>query len=616
MTLRKLLFMLILLLASSTCLRAGEKAYLHLDNSAYFLGDTLRLSAYVMDTDTKRLTDKSKVLYVEFLSSEGNMVEQRTYPLIKGKCAGDIWLSPLILSGLFEIRAYTRYMQNEGDANYYSQVIPVYEQVANGKYRDLAMRRRYTRNNYKPYSWIVKKKKFLNRNKNYQQTLAVRDDLKPLYVSYTCVDSSLVPFGVVTIKLKGKPNANISLSVVDNDNYMSFLGENVSNFVGGNAVTNEEHPVVQSYNPEQGISLYGRAYEEKFKIGKGNLPIPISFDSLTYNLFGADSNETQKFQTDSSGRFALCLGKVYGNAAVLLKCNNNSTKPQFLSIAYPSLPITRKYSDQELGWQKRVSMNDSLILVRQFGDFKGRKNDFKTSVMHVDVLQQYDRFVECGISDMPNSLFKTGFGLFFLSDIFDLYFDKLWSSVRTISLPGEYPEDNTVPKATALFDFEFDLFKYTDLLIRSDDAICREYSYAKRLADDGVELPAVFQQSRFAGRNSRSGVWSKDSSKPSQICCAVPDLNHEWDKYLLYNGIQGYRYVKISGYSPILPCRQPDYSKSHPEHDYRRTLYWNPDLQLDENGEATIQFYNNGTCKKLHISGEGVSDDGRAIIVK
>ena len=68
---KKNLLTVMLLLASSTCLRAGEKAYLHLDNSAYFLGDTLRLSAYVMDTDTKRLTDKSKVLYVDVVAPEG-----------------------------------------------------------------------------------------------------------------------------------------------------------------------------------------------------------------------------------------------------------------------------------------------------------------------------------------------------------------------------------------------------------------------------------------------------------------------------------------------------------------------------------------------------------------
>ena len=143
---KKNLLTVMLLLASSTCLRAGEKAYLHLDNSAYFLGDTLRLSAYVMDTDSKRLTDKSKVLYVDVVAPEGYVVEKRIYPLVNGRCAGDVYLRPFLLSGLYEIRAYTRYMQNEGQTNYYSQVVPVYEQVKNGQYSNLAIRKREIRN--------------------------------------------------------------------------------------------------------------------------------------------------------------------------------------------------------------------------------------------------------------------------------------------------------------------------------------------------------------------------------------------------------------------------------------------------------------------------------------
>ena len=74
----KIIYILSLFLASFTSLRAGERAYLHLDNSTYFLGDTLRLAAYVMDTDTKKLSDKSKVLYVELLAPERYIVESWT----------------------------------------------------------------------------------------------------------------------------------------------------------------------------------------------------------------------------------------------------------------------------------------------------------------------------------------------------------------------------------------------------------------------------------------------------------------------------------------------------------------------------------------------------------
>lgn len=33
------------------------------------------------------------------------------------------------------------------------------------------------------------------------------------------------------------------------------------------------------------------------------------------------------------------------------------------------------------------------------------------------------------------------------------------------------------------------------------------------------------------------------------------------------------------------------------EVDYRRTLYWNPDIEFDESGENLETFYNNGVCK-------------------
>ena len=40
-----------------------EKVYLHFDNTAYFRGETLWFSAYVVRTDKQRLTDMSRVLY-------------------------------------------------------------------------------------------------------------------------------------------------------------------------------------------------------------------------------------------------------------------------------------------------------------------------------------------------------------------------------------------------------------------------------------------------------------------------------------------------------------------------------------------------------------------------
>ncbi|MBQ6085754.1 MAG: hypothetical protein IJK94_04585, partial [Bacteroidaceae bacterium] len=57
----------------------------------------------------------------------------------------------------------------------------------------------------------------------------------------------------------------------------------------------------------------------------------------------------------------------------------------------------------------------------------------------------------------------------------------------------------------------------------------------------------------------------------------------------------------------------PDYSKqrlAEGQKDYRRTLYWNPNLELDENGEAHVTFYNNSRTTQISVEAEGQASDG------
>ena len=51
-----------------------EKVYLHLDNNAYFFSEKIYFKAYVVRASTLRFTDLSKVLYVELLADDGNLV--------------------------------------------------------------------------------------------------------------------------------------------------------------------------------------------------------------------------------------------------------------------------------------------------------------------------------------------------------------------------------------------------------------------------------------------------------------------------------------------------------------------------------------------------------------
>ena len=65
-----------------------------------------------------------------------------------------------------------------------------------------------------------------------------------------------------------------------------------------------------------------------------------------------------------------------------------------------------------------------------------------------------------------------------------------------------------------------------------------------------------------------------------------------------------------NGYSQVRSFYSPDYSLLPKDEDYRRTLYWNPNVKTDSDGKVTIEFYNNSSCKNIDISAETLTKEG------
>lgn len=73
---------------------------------------------------------------------------------------------------------------------------------------------------------------------------------------------------------------------------------------------------------------------------------------------------------------------------------------------------------------------------------------------------------------------------------------------------------------------------------------------------------------------------------------------------------KGTRRTVIEGYSIPAEFYHPDYSVMPENEDYRRTLYWNPDLHTDADGKVRIEFYNNMTCRKMSVDAQGITPSG------
>jgi len=88
----------------------------------------------------------------------------------------------------------------------------------------------------------------------------------------------------------------------------------------------------------------------------------------------------------------------------------------------------------------------------------------------------------------------------------------------------------------------------------------------------------------------------------------------------LYNDVmhdeykKGMRYTVFQAYSPVKEFYQVNHGNSVPgDVDFRRTLYWNPDVKTDSKGKVSVVFYNNTTCRQMTISAEGINQ-GKCIM--
>lgn len=77
---------------------------------------------------------------------------------------------------------------------------------------------------------------------------------------------------------------------------------------------------------------------------------------------------------------------------------------------------------------------------------------------------------------------------------------------------------------------------------------------------------------------------------------------------------KGLRYTYFEGFKTPQTFISPDYSVLPPEKDFRRTLYWNPNVTTDGEGKAHIEFYNNSTCQQIIVSAECITKDGVPLV--
>ncbi len=243
-----------------------------------------------------------------------------------------------------------------------------------------------------------------------------------------------------------------------------------------------------------------------------------------------------------------------------------------------------------------------------------------------DVYGYYQNHTPNDIFDMENAIeeviikkrFKKEHQIFYeYPDMVVSYF-KEWNHVIDRGCPlmnyyGGYNEDNTVLLSyhlgrMRLSQNENKLREYDSIYIRYAPRYYKPYHmpdtikvYTNLCTREQLEVKDLDPETDHRDLLRCVFSYLKRSESPRRA------------PYMLKDGV---RHTYFEGYSRVANFYNPDYSEcALPDTaDYRRTLYWNPDVWTDHQGRASVSFYNNRKTKHLHIRAEGFTRYGEFIV--
>jgi hypothetical protein len=102
-----------------------EKVYLHLDRPFYYEGDQMFFKAYLNYGNPQLKKELSKVLYVELISQNRDIIIQKKFKIENGLVVGDMFLPDTLKQKKYYIRSYTTWNRNYGPDTYFVKALAI-----------------------------------------------------------------------------------------------------------------------------------------------------------------------------------------------------------------------------------------------------------------------------------------------------------------------------------------------------------------------------------------------------------------------------------------------------------------------------------------------------------
>lgn len=103
----------------------GESIFIHHNTSAFFAGEYVYYSVYVVKAGSNTLSTFSKIGYVELVGKDKQVVFRHKIKLAQGKGQGEFFIPATVSSGSYKLIGYTQWMKNRGKDHFFQSDIAI-----------------------------------------------------------------------------------------------------------------------------------------------------------------------------------------------------------------------------------------------------------------------------------------------------------------------------------------------------------------------------------------------------------------------------------------------------------------------------------------------------------
>tara|TARA_R110002073_G_scaffold108336_1_gene243302 strand:+ start:10388 stop:12133 length:1746 start_codon:yes stop_codon:yes gene_type:complete len=541
-----------------------EKIFLHYNSSFLLSGEKLLYKIYCINSKTKKLSNLSKIAYVELIDRNGKVHFKHKIRLATGLGQGDFFIPTSLASGNYKVIAYTKWMKNGGKNNFFHGDVTILNPFSDNS--EILTIKNDSLSNQENKTSIS--------NTNYKNEI-VENDLITLSLSKDKFGArEKVSLNISSTNQNiAEGNYSISVQKIDaipltpkatSTTYQSL-------FDGNNS---KKRDLTSLVIPEfRGELISGIVIDKVSNLPASNVPISLSIPEKNYTL--------KNSKTDNSGNFYFNVNKEYNSSNALIQIINengenlkivmNEDIPvDYKNLEFKKFELSEKVKDLIIERSINNQVENAYNLLKQDSLVSSNNTDrFYTSNNYEYILDNYKRF---------STLRET------ITEIVEHVFYNKKGDQYSINIIG--------------FDF---MSKENKPLILVDGILILDHNEIIDLNTEKVKKITVLKENYIYGTKSFNGVIAIET--------------FEGD----YQSLKSADYIKnITLFKPLTTKKYFNvmYDKKLDRiPDVRRQLFWKPDFVLNNNG-TPIVFYTSDNKGVYEVNLEGFTNDGRPVSIK